>query len=81
MTVLAPAEVTRMKGLDATHRAAECKDQLARIRVAAFDGTLDRATIDDALEHLVNLTAGPSAPAPAPVAPVPQQPPGPPKVV
>ena len=59
MTTLSAKEKSDFAALDADKKNAAIKARLSIIRTAAFAGTLDRSSIDVALDELDALTDAP----------------------
>ena len=77
MSTLTDKETKRIAELDDADRQRETGEHLQRIKLAVFSGTLDKETVEDALAHLVALTAPKPEPKVEPAAPYqpPYQPP------
>lgn len=65
MTTLSAKEKADFAALDEADRRTQIKARLRIIRVAAFSGTLDRSSIDVALDELDALTDEAKATEPA----------------
>lgn len=61
MTTLSAKEKSDFAALDADKKRAAIKSRMAIIRVAVFAGTLDRSSIDVALDELDALTEAPKS--------------------
>ena len=66
MTTLSAKEKSDFAALDADKKNAAIKARLSIIRTAAFAGTLDRSSIDVALDELDALTEAPKSEPAAP---------------
>ena len=69
MSDLTDKETKRIAELGAADRQRETGEHLQRIKIAVFAGTLDGATVEDALAHLVALTAPKPEPKVEPASP------------